>query len=913
MTKPSRLDAGTIVAGRYRVEREIGRGGMAQVYEARHTDIGKGVAVKVLAAEFASSPVVVERFLREARAAAAVHSPYICDVYDSGKLDDGRPFLVMELLRGESLYERMVKIRQFDAETTARVVTHVSRGLMKAHAANIVHRDLKPENIFLTIDEEGDLRAKVLDFGLAKFYAPTNDGDAASARLTREGAIFGTPAYMSPEQVQGQGTVDHRADLWALGCIAYECLTGRTVWATDKGIAMTFAQIASAPLPKILRYRPDLPPTLEEWFERALSRDADVRFQTAKELAEHFNAAINQGSPSLMFGEISRVGPSPISDELARQYAQGDASPAAPSSKRRPAAGEPAVPSGEVISLGETPRAPSVMPSHPVTDPLPVSLLSPGDAPHTQPSPDTRVESLPGDLGSSNTVKRPAPLGRRSRWPLVLVGVVGVAGGAVGAWQTMRSMGKDQPAASASASASTAPSAGASTAPEASSAAPPPADSALLANAPRWWPLVQEGQARVLAGDLPEAARRFKEAQDTMSSAVGKSMLDHVTVARDSKGPCRLSAISRVRSPLVSSQSAGQPALVATSKGLLVLWSDDHETMTHDHVYAQLLDAATLRPRGTPVDVTPEADRVARFSAVRVGERVALLYAIRGTQQGLFLRWLEADGQVAEAARPVSGAKAAAGVPSLSLDGNDLWGAWDERGDGDRVDLMMAKLSAGTPAVRALDLKPGRFNARVQGPSLASSGGNLLAAFRVDRDASKPIMLLQAPASAPGLSAGLPVGKIPPREDGSVGHLATLTQIKDKTDLPGVACNRETCFVSWHIEPAGSMSAFSVAQVNPQKGDVPWTKRIAFTGNGGRPSLGVSDSEAVLAWYDNNRIVLAPLSGREQLGERSMLAHAASDRPPAAVASLGAKTWAVAWLDFEKGKLEPYVLRATCR
>ena len=221
MSKSPKLEPGTVVAGRYRVEREIGRGGMAQVYEARHTDIGKAVAVKVLAAEFTSSPVVVERFLREARAAAAVHSPYICDVYDSGKLDDGRPFLVMELLKGESLYERMVRVRQFDAETTARIVSHVARGLMKAHAAQIVHRDLKPENIFLTTDEEGDLRAKVLDFGLAKFYAPTNDG-GAQARLTREGAIFGTPAYMSPEQVQGQGTVDHRADLWALGCIAYE-------------------------------------------------------------------------------------------------------------------------------------------------------------------------------------------------------------------------------------------------------------------------------------------------------------------------------------------------------------------------------------------------------------------------------------------------------------------------------------------------------------------------------------------------------------------------------------------------------------------------------------------------------------------------------------------------------------------
>ncbi len=885
---------------------------MAQVYEARHTDIGKGVAVKVLAAEFASSPVVVERFLREARAAAAVHSPYICDVYDSGKLDDGRPFLVMELLKGESLYERMVKIRQFDAETTARIVTHVSRGLMKAHAANIVHRDLKPENIFLTVDEEGDLRAKVLDFGLAKFYAPTNDGDAASARLTREGAIFGTPAYMSPEQVQGQGTVDHRADLWALGCIAYECLTGRTVWATDKGIAMTFAQIASAPLPRISRYRPDLPDTIEAWFDRALARDPDVRFQTAKELAEHFNGAINQGSPSLMFGEISRVGPSPITDEMRRMMEPGSPDPggAAPSSKRRPAAGEPAVPSGPIAPLSSSEPVVPIealrsMPS------VPPSSLPPSSNPNTQPSPEPRLESLAGDLGTSNTVQRPAPT--RSRWPLLLVGAVGILGGAFGAWQAMRTkLPAGTGVASVTSLLSASPS---STAPaSASTSDVMPVDSAPPPNAPRWWSLVQDGQGRVLAGDLPEAARRFKEAQDTLSSAVGKSMLDHVTVARDNKGPCRLTALARLRSPMVTSANAGQPALVVTSKGLLALWSDDHETVTHDHIYAQLLDTATLRPRGTPVDVTPEADRVARFSAVRMGDRVALFYAIRGTQQGLFLRWLEADGQVAEAAHSVSGARASAATPTLAVDGNDLWGSWDERGDGDHVDLMLSKLSAGGAGVRAAYLHPGRFSARVVSPSLASSGGSLFVAFRADRDASRPVMLLQATASDPAVAAGIPVTKLQPREDKSVGRLATLSQLKDKTDLPDMVCGRDTCFVSWHIEPSGNMSAFAIAQVTPQKGDVPWTKRIAFAGNGGRPSIGVDDTGgALVAWYDNNRIVLAPLSSREQLGERSMLAHAASDRPPAAVASLGDKSWAVAWLDFEKGKLEPYALRATCR
>src|SRR6201992_1300487 len=167
----AKIPVGTVLAGKYRITREIGRGGMAAVYEAENVDIGKRVAIQVLAQELTTSAIVVERFLREARAAAAIRSPYICDVYDSGRLEDGRPFLVLELLEGESLYERMTRVRQMDTQTTLRIVTHVARGLTKAHAASIVHRDLKPENIFLTSDEDGSLLCKILDFGLAKFYA----------------------------------------------------------------------------------------------------------------------------------------------------------------------------------------------------------------------------------------------------------------------------------------------------------------------------------------------------------------------------------------------------------------------------------------------------------------------------------------------------------------------------------------------------------------------------------------------------------------------------------------------------------------------------------------------------------------------------------------------------------------------
>src|SRR5690242_17467720 len=290
----SKIPVGTLLVGKYRVVREIGRGGMAAVYEAEQLSLGKKVAVKVLASELAASTIVIERFFREARAAASVRSPYIVDVYDSGRLDDGRPFIAMELLEGESLYDRMARVRIIDVDTTIRVIVHTARGLVKAHGAGIVHRDLKPENIFLTKGEDGDDVIKILDFGLAKFYAPVNPEEKAAKRLTREGAVFGTPAYMSPEQVKGQGNVDHRADLWALGCMAFECLIGRPVWNMDQGVAMTFASIATGPIPVPSQLRSDLPPAFDAWFKKCLERDPNRRFQSAKELADAFVEAWGQ-------------------------------------------------------------------------------------------------------------------------------------------------------------------------------------------------------------------------------------------------------------------------------------------------------------------------------------------------------------------------------------------------------------------------------------------------------------------------------------------------------------------------------------------------------------------------------------------------------------------------------------------
>ncbi len=296
MTSSSRseIPVGTLLDGKFRITREIGRGGMAAVYEAEHLAIGKRVAVKVLSADLVASRVVRERFQREARATAAIRSPYICDVYDVGTHEE-RPFLVMELLEGQSLYELLAREHRLSIDRTLCIAVQTAKGLAKAHSAGVVHRDLKPENIFLTLMGDGTTVAKVLDFGLAKFYEPTG-GDASQARLTRAGALFGTPAYMAPEQARGQGEVDHRCDLWALGCIVFECLTGRTVWAIDQGVASILAQIASSPLPVPSAICPELPPSFDAWFARTLARHPDDRFQDARALASALSEALD-GTP----------------------------------------------------------------------------------------------------------------------------------------------------------------------------------------------------------------------------------------------------------------------------------------------------------------------------------------------------------------------------------------------------------------------------------------------------------------------------------------------------------------------------------------------------------------------------------------------------------------------------------------
>ncbi|HTQ05681.1 MAG TPA: serine/threonine-protein kinase [Polyangiaceae bacterium] len=270
-----------LVAGKYRLTSLLGRGGMGSVWAGLHTTLGTRVAVKFIDAEHVDSAEARHRFENEARAAAALRSKHVVEVYDHGVMEDGRPFIVMEFLDGEPLDRRLERLGRLTAKDTARIVGMVCRALSKAHAAGIVHRDLKPENVFLVWDDEdGADVAKVVDFGIAKF----TDSAGASSSATRTGSVLGTPYYMSPEQARGLRTVDYRSDLWSVGVIAFRCMTGRLPFEGE-AVGDVLVKLCTAPIPAPSSFASDLPPGFDAWLVHALGREPESRFQSASELA----------------------------------------------------------------------------------------------------------------------------------------------------------------------------------------------------------------------------------------------------------------------------------------------------------------------------------------------------------------------------------------------------------------------------------------------------------------------------------------------------------------------------------------------------------------------------------------------------------------------------------------------------
>jgi serine/threonine-protein kinase len=285
------LAAGTLIGGKYRIERLIGRGGMGSVWSAVHTSLGQRVAVKLIAKRYADSREARHRFDLEAKAVAQLRSRYVVQVYDHGETDDGTPYIVMELLEGESLDARLAR-GPLPLAAAFPILEQVSRALARAHALGMVHRDLKPENVFLTVSPDGDGEiAKVLDFGIVKIRG--NEGIGSS---TRTGVVLGTPLYMSPEQARGLKTVDQRTDLYSLGMVAYAMLAGQPAF-TGESLADLLVAICTAPLPQIRSVAHWLPPAIDGWFQRACAREPSERFASVDEMMTAFAAAAGLRGP----------------------------------------------------------------------------------------------------------------------------------------------------------------------------------------------------------------------------------------------------------------------------------------------------------------------------------------------------------------------------------------------------------------------------------------------------------------------------------------------------------------------------------------------------------------------------------------------------------------------------------------
>lgn len=270
------MTEGRVIHGRYRLLSKLGQGGMGSVWRGIHIELGTPVAVKLIDPNVAGSPVALRRFKREAQAAASLRGSNVVQLLDYG-IDEAVPYIVMELLEGESLTSRLSRMAPLSPRETSRILMQVGKALARAHALNIVHRDLKPDNIFIVRDGDDEI-TKVLDFGIAKTMSP----EAFEASIqTKSGAILGTPHYMSPEQAAGRSSVDHRSDIWSLGVIAFECLTGCRPFngATLGGLVLA---ICAEPIPLPSEVG-SVPRGINEWFSRCVCREQAGRFQTITE------------------------------------------------------------------------------------------------------------------------------------------------------------------------------------------------------------------------------------------------------------------------------------------------------------------------------------------------------------------------------------------------------------------------------------------------------------------------------------------------------------------------------------------------------------------------------------------------------------------------------------------------------
>ena len=292
---------GTTLSGRYLVTRKVGQGGMGAVYEATHTLINKRVAVKVLLEKYAQREAIVRRLKQEAELASSVGNEHIIDITDFGTTEDGRTFVVMEFLDGESLAECLARETRLPEQRILKIVSQAASALVAAHAKGVVHRDIKPENLFLLRRKDQDF-VKVVDFGISKSLR-TND-DEEQPRLTQTGMVLGTPLYMSPEQARGDDELDARVDLYALGVIMYEAATGSVPFVGNNYLSV-IAQVLNETPKGVREIRPELSEEFEAVVMRAMEKNRAERYASATEMLADVTALLDDPTRSTERAKIT--------------------------------------------------------------------------------------------------------------------------------------------------------------------------------------------------------------------------------------------------------------------------------------------------------------------------------------------------------------------------------------------------------------------------------------------------------------------------------------------------------------------------------------------------------------------------------------------------------------------------------
>jgi serine/threonine-protein kinase len=868
----SQIALGSVLVGKYRISREIGRGGMAAVYEAENLGLGKRVAVKVLSAELTTSRVVRERFMREARASAAVRSPYICDVYDVGEFDN-RPFLVMELLEGESLYDRMTRLRRLDVPSTLKIMTQTAKGLAKAHSAGIVHRDLKPENLFLTRNEEGEVITKLLDFGLAKFYA-TTDGPA-QARLTREGALFGTPAYMSPEQAKGRGEVDHRSDLWALGCITYECLTGHTVWNVDQGVAMILAQVANAQIPLPSKLRPDLPPAFDKWLLKALQRAPEDRFQTAAQFMIALTEVLSPGDASHIQTPSLLVDVDDMLQRAADRRVPGDGSV------------ETSVPDHFDDRTSEpSSRRPQVQPAaeHPRAKAL-------------------EAAKLPKLIGSA------PPRFRSRKGPILIASAAIVLLGASAAF-----LFRDSIAALFG---------GTSTArgSQDPSALSPIGQSAPL-ETQGFGGTITGAQAALLEGKYEESIRLLDDAIKNGGEGIATNLRTHVKAAQETpSAPCHLLALGRPR-PFTANDPPSRPTIVASGSHAVVGWVDGHEDKTRRQVYTTVLDEAQRRI-AVPQLATPETmnARYPQFWKLDYGTPttpgVALIFwDATSRQAGIFARKLDAAGRIQGGLKNIAPLSKDEYAPAIvrTQDGS-YWVAWEDDGSDGAQNLLIRHLTTDFdptgPVVSLTALKPDRaLRPSAVRPAISVSNGKLRVLFTLRQGQQRRVYSLVLDESSELLRT-VTTPKISTNtttlDHRFLAPLEALGREGTASDDARTHCLKDTCFVLWGEETAGIVAMALDARSNA----VLYRHEIAP--RGARPAIGANEKQLLAAFYESSRLRVSLLD-RAGVGSVATIGKVSGIQPlPDVSATPRPDRWLVAWRDYEAGHFEAMAATISCQ